>query len=155
VKEAQGSTITSLIGLNLNYNSLDNIQAPRNGFVAELKPEYAGVGGDSKFLRVAADARYYRELFDDVVGFVRLQGGHVQATSGDLRMIDHYFLGSNLVRGFSSFRHRSARRADRQRARRHDLCRRYARNAVPAAGPAARCRPARRDLRRCRYAVRL
>ncbi|POR48602.1 outer membrane protein assembly factor BamA [Bosea psychrotolerans] len=102
VKEAQGSTITSLIGLNLNYNSLDNIQKPRNGFVAELKPEYAGLGGDSKFLRVAADARYYRELFDDVVGFVRFQGGHVQATSGDLRMIDHYSMGSNLVRGFSS-----------------------------------------------------
>jgi outer membrane protein insertion porin family len=31
-----------------------------------------------------------------------LQGGHVQATSGDLRMIDHYFLGPNLVRGFAS-----------------------------------------------------
>jgi outer membrane protein insertion porin family len=55
--------------LNFNYNSLDNIQNPRNGFVAEIKPEFAGVGGDSKFLRVAADARYYREIFDDVVGF--------------------------------------------------------------------------------------
>ncbi|OYW64449.1 MAG: outer membrane protein assembly factor BamA, partial [Bosea sp. 12-68-7] len=39
--------------------------------------------------------------FDDVVGFVRVQGGHVQATSGDLRMIDHYFLGPTLVRGFA------------------------------------------------------
>jgi outer membrane protein insertion porin family len=101
VKEAQGSTLTSLVGLNFNYNSLDNIQAPRNGFVAELKPEFAGLGGDSKFLRVAADARYYRELFDDIVGFVRVQGGHVQATSGNLRMVDHYFLGPSLVRGFA------------------------------------------------------
>nr|WP_244595465.1 outer membrane protein assembly factor BamA [Bosea lathyri] len=101
VKEAAGTTLTSLVGLNFNYNSLDNVQNPRNGFVAELKPEFAGVGGDSKFLRVAADARYYREIFDDVVGFARLQGGHVQATSGDLRMIDHYFLGPTLVRGFA------------------------------------------------------
>ena len=38
---------------------------------------------------------------DDVVGFVRLQGGHVQATSGNLRMADHYFLGPSLVRGFA------------------------------------------------------
>ncbi|WP_069880722.1 outer membrane protein assembly factor BamA [Bosea sp. BIWAKO-01] len=101
VKEARGSTLTSLVGLTLNYNSLDNYQTPRNGFIAELKPEFAGLGGDSKFLRVAADARYYREIFDDVVGFLRVQGGHVQATEGNLRMIDHYFLGPSLVRGFA------------------------------------------------------
>jgi len=101
VKEAQGTTLTSLVGVNFNYNSLDNVQNPRNGFVAELKPEFAGVGGDSKFLRVSADARYYREIFDDVVGFIRGQAGHVQATSGNLRMIDHYFLGPTLVRGFA------------------------------------------------------
>ena len=102
VKEAQGSTLTSLVGLNFNYNSLDNVQTPRNGFVAELKPEFAGLGGDSKFLRIAADARYYREIFDDIVGFLRVQGGHVQATSGNLRMADHYFLGPSLVRGFAA-----------------------------------------------------
>jgi len=101
VKEAQGTTLTSLVGLNFNYNSLDSLQNPRNGFSAELKPEFAGVGGDSKFLRIAADARYYREIFDDVVGFLRVQGGHVQATSGNLRMVDHYFLGPSLVRGFA------------------------------------------------------
>jgi outer membrane protein insertion porin family len=101
VKEAQGTTLTSLVGLNFNYNSLDSVQSPRNGFLAELKPEFAGVGGDSKFLRIAADARYYREIFDDVVGFARIQGGHVQATSDNLRMIDHYFLGPSLVRGFA------------------------------------------------------
>lgn len=101
VKEAAGTTLTSLVGVNFNYNSLDNYQNPRNGVLMELKPEFAGVGGDSKFLRVAADARYYREIFDDVVGFARLQGGHVQSTSGELRMIDHYFLGPTLVRGFA------------------------------------------------------
>ena len=101
VKEAAGTTLTSLVGVNLTYNSLDNYANPRNGFFAEIKPEFAGVGGDSKFLRIAADARYYREIFEDVVGFARLQGGHVQATSGNLRMVDHYFLGPTLVRGFA------------------------------------------------------
>jgi outer membrane protein insertion porin family len=101
VKEAQGTTLTSLVGLNFNYNSLDNVRNPRNGFSAELKPEFAGLGGDSKFFRISADARYYREIFDDVVGMLRVQGGHVQATSGNLRMVDHYFLGPSLVRGFS------------------------------------------------------
>ncbi len=101
VKEAAGTTLTSLVGLNFNYNSLDSYQSPRNGFIAELKPEFAGVGGDSKFLRVSADARYYREFLEDFVGIARVQGGHVQATGDDLRMIDHYFLGPTLVRGFA------------------------------------------------------
>jgi outer membrane protein insertion porin family len=102
VKEAAGSTLTSLVGLNFNYNSLDNYQNPRNGFIAEIKPEFAGLGGDSKFLRVSADARYYREFLEDFVGIARVQGGHVQSTGGgDLRMIDHYFLGPSLVRGFA------------------------------------------------------
>lgn len=101
VKEAEGTTLTSLVGLNLNYNSLDNYQNPRNGLTVEVKPEFAGLGGDSKFLRISADARYYREFFDDFVGIARLQGGHVQATGDDLRMIDHYFLGPTLVRGFA------------------------------------------------------
>lgn len=102
VKEARGQTLTSLIGVNLNYNSLDNTQNPKNGLSIELKPEFAGLGGDSKFFRVAADARYYREIFDDVIGIVRAQGGHITSFGGPTRMIDHYFLGPSLVRGFAS-----------------------------------------------------
>ncbi len=75
IKEARGRRLTSMVGLSFVYNSLDNINNPKNGFYAELRPEIAGVGGDSKFFRVSGDARYYREIFDDVVGLVRLQGG--------------------------------------------------------------------------------
>lgn len=102
VKEARGQTLTSLIGLNLNYNSLDNTQNPKNGLSIELKPEFAGLGGDSKFFRVSADARYYREIYDDVVGILRAQAGHILSFGGPTRMIDHYFLGPTLVRGFAS-----------------------------------------------------
>lgn len=102
VKEARGETLTSLAGINFNYNSLDSIQKPKNGLVVELKPEFAGIGGDSRFFRVTADARYYRELYDDVVGIVRAQGGHILSFGGPTRMIDHFFLGPTLVRGFAS-----------------------------------------------------
>lgn len=102
VKEAKGKALTSLAGLTIVYNSLDSNANPRNGFYAELKPDFAGLGGDSKFLRVSGDARYYREVYDDVVAMARLQGGHIMATSGSVRMIDHYFLGPGLVRGFAS-----------------------------------------------------
>ncbi len=102
IKEARGQTLTSLLGLTLNYSSIDNIQLPKNGLSVEIKADYAGLGGDSKFFRVAADVRYYRELFDDVVGIARAQGGSIMSFGGPTRMIDHYFLGPTLVRGFAS-----------------------------------------------------
>ncbi len=102
IKGSQGSTLTSLAGLTLAYSTLDIIGNPKNGIYAELKPDVAGLGGDSKFFRVTGDARYYKELYEDVVGFVRFQGGHVQALdSNPLRITDQFFLGPSLVRGFA------------------------------------------------------
>jgi outer membrane protein insertion porin family len=102
IKEAAGETWTSAAGVTLAFSTLDNGKNPRNGFYAEVKPDVAGLGGDSKYIRVLGDARYYHELFEDVVGIARVQGGHVVGHSGnDLRIMDHFFLGPTLVRGFA------------------------------------------------------
>ncbi|MBD8905199.1 outer membrane protein assembly factor BamA [Methylorubrum zatmanii] len=102
LKGSQGSTLTSLAGVTLAYSTLDNLQRPSNGFYAEVKPDIAGLGGDSKFFRVTGDARYYKELWEDVVGFVRVQGGHISALDNNpLRITDQFFLGPSLVRGFA------------------------------------------------------
>ena len=113
VKESRGSTLTSLAGVTLAYNSVNDLRNPRNGLYAELKPEFAGLGGDSKFFRTTGEARFYKEIYEDVVGLVKIQGGHIEPTGrtrsttglqsagGDLRLVDHYFLGPTLVRGFA------------------------------------------------------
>ena len=113
VKESQGSTLTSLAGLTLAYNTVDNLKNPHSGIYVELKPEFAGLGGDSNYFRASGEARYYHEIYEDIVGLVKLQGGHLEPTGnnrtsngittfgGDLRLIDHYFLGPTLVRGFA------------------------------------------------------
>ncbi|WP_410369502.1 outer membrane protein assembly factor BamA [Chelatococcus asaccharovorans] len=102
IKEAAGKTITSLVGATFTYNTLDNIRNPHSGFFVEVKPDVAGLGGDSRFIRATAEARYYRELYDDVVGMIRVQGGRVQAFGDkDLRIVDNFFLGPSLVRGFA------------------------------------------------------
>ena len=107
-KQAQGTTLTSLAGLTLLYNSLDNQKTPTSGILAELRPEVAGLGGDSKFFRVTADARYFYPIADEVTGILRAQGGHISGIGkvdntygGQVRMIDHFFMGPNLVRGFA------------------------------------------------------
>ncbi|MXQ10961.1 outer membrane protein assembly factor BamA [Microvirga makkahensis] len=107
IKESQGSTITSLAGLTFNYNTLDSTRDPRNGFYAEVKTDFAGLGGDSRYFRATGDARYYHELFEDIVGIARVQGGHIMglgndSDGADLRIVDHFFMGPSLVRGFAT-----------------------------------------------------
>ena len=75
---------------------------PTSGLLIEFKQDFAGVGGDVNFIRTTVDARSYYEVFNDVVAVLRLQGGHI-AGWGDkeLRMLDHFQMGPNLVRGFA------------------------------------------------------
>jgi outer membrane protein insertion porin family len=102
VKEASGKYITSLVGLNFVYNSLNDPKNPSSGILAEFKPEIAGLGGDSRFIRMVGDVRYYYPVYDDVVGILRAQGGHIQAFGKDkLRLTDHFNPGPQLVRGFA------------------------------------------------------
>jgi outer membrane protein insertion porin family len=111
IKESQGKTLTSLAGLTFNYNTLDSVKDPRNGFYGEVKTDFAGLGGDSRYFRATGDARYYYELFEDIVGMARVQGGHIMGfdnnnsgigSGGDLRIVDHFFMGPSLVRGFAT-----------------------------------------------------
>jgi outer membrane protein insertion porin family len=103
IKESQGTSMTSLAGLTFNYNTLDNTKDPRNGAYAELKTDVAGLGGDSRYFRATGDARYYYEIFEDIVGIGRAQAGHIVGFGDDdVRIVDHFFMGPSLVRGFAS-----------------------------------------------------
>ena len=55
------------------------------------------------FIRTTGDVRYYYELISDIVAVLRLQGGHITGWGGkELRMLDHFQMGPNLVRGFAT-----------------------------------------------------
>jgi outer membrane protein insertion porin family len=98
---AGGPVITSLVGYTLSHNSLDNNRNPTKGVLTELRQDFAGVGGDVKFVRTTADLYGYHEIISDVVGLVHLQGGAISGWDGGLRMLDHFQMGPNLVRGFA------------------------------------------------------
>jgi outer membrane protein insertion porin family len=120
IKQAtlQGSVVTSLVGYNLVFNVLDSNKSPTNGLLVELRQDFAGVGGDVSYMRTTGDVRYYYELYSDYVLMLRGQGGHIMgfgdqsvtnpvsgvtiANLPGLRMLDHFFMGPNLVRGFAS-----------------------------------------------------
>src|SRR5215475_7598323 len=102
-KELQnGAVLTSALGYSLNYNTLDNNKNPTDGLLVDFKQDFAGVGGDVTYLKSQIDAKYYTPLVPDIVGLIHLQGGILnQVGNNDLRMLDHFQMGPNLVRGFA------------------------------------------------------
>jgi outer membrane protein insertion porin family len=99
--------LTSLVGYDLTYNTLDNNRNPTSGTLAVVKQDFAGAGGDVQFIRTTGDVRTYYEAISDIVGVLHLQGGYIagwgsKSVDGtNLRMLDHFQLGPALVRGFA------------------------------------------------------
>jgi len=99
---ANGKTLTSAVGYTLNYNTLDNNKNPTDGLLVDFRQDFAGVGGDVTYLKTAIDAKYFSPLVSDIVGVIHLQGGILnQVGNNQIRMLDHFQMGPNLVRGFA------------------------------------------------------
>jgi outer membrane protein insertion porin family len=99
---AGGQTLTSAVGYSLNYNTLDNNKNPTDGLVVDFKQDFAGVGGDVSYLKSAVDAKYYTPLVADIIGLLHVQGGILNKVGNtELRMLDQFQMGPNLVRGFA------------------------------------------------------
>lgn len=99
---AGGATLTSALGYTLNYNTLDNNKNPTDGLLVDFRQDFAGVGGDVSYLKTAVDAKYFTPLVSDIVGVIHLQGGILnQVGNNQIRMLDHFQMGPNLVRGFA------------------------------------------------------
>ena len=99
---ANGATWTSSVGYSLTYNTLDNNKNPTDGLLIDWKQDFAGVGGDVAYLKSAIDGKYYTPLVGDVIGLVHVQSGILNHVGDQqLRMLDQFQMGPNLVRGFA------------------------------------------------------
>ncbi len=112
---ALGAYLTSMVGYGLTYNTLDNNKNPTNGLLVSFGQDFAGVGGDVSYLRTTIDVRGYYEVVSDLVSILHLQAGDMlgfnkcPASAGpggcggsgnEVRMLDDFKMGPNLVRGF-------------------------------------------------------
>jgi outer membrane protein insertion porin family len=99
---ANGAALTSAVGYSLDYNTLDNNRNPTDGLLIDVRQDFAGVGGNVTYLKSAMDAKFYTPLVADIVGLIHLQGGILtQVGDNQIRMLDHFQMGPNLVRGFA------------------------------------------------------
>jgi outer membrane protein insertion porin family len=102
VELSNGAYLTSEVGYGLTYNTLDNNKLPTSGLFASFGQDFAGAGGDVAYMRSTADVRAYYEVVTDLVSILHLQGGNIVGLNngGEVRMLDDFKMGPNLVRGF-------------------------------------------------------
>lgn len=107
--------VTSSLTWTLVYDTVDNRTTPRDGYFARLRQTVAGLGGDAEYVQTTLDARAFRTLSTDLdlVASVRVQAGNVWSwNDDDLLIVDGFFKGADLVRGFDSLGPRDATTRD-------------------------------------------
>lgn len=94
---------TSSIGSSVTYDGRDNKKRPTEGIYYSLTQDLAGVGGDVRFVRSTGDLRAYYPVADSVTFAGRVTGGIIDGWGGqDVRLLDLFYKGGDLVRGFAS-----------------------------------------------------
>ena len=157
---ARRRSIVSLVGYTLTYNTLDNNKNPTSGIYRRVQ---AGFRRRRRRRELHPHHRRRAQLLRSGPGRRRRAARCKAAMSTgwggkDLRMLDHFQMGPNLVRGFApaGIGPRDLTPGTTQRcARRHDVLGRQRRVPDAAVLPAEGFRHQGRGLRRCRLAVEL
>lgn len=101
VKEQEGRYSLSMIGQELSWDKRDSRINPTQGFYTSLGADYAGIGADTKFVRLNLMGIQYFEVAEDVVLSIRGDAGHIWGMDGqDVRINHRYYLGDSSFRGF-------------------------------------------------------
>lgn len=97
-----GSRATSLVAYTFYMDKRDNPVRPTKGYELMFKQDFAGLGGDSKYIKTELEMTAYKKLFfDDVLGSAKWKWGYIQGLDGDfVRLSDRFRKGGNSFRGF-------------------------------------------------------
>ena len=99
-----GSNITSSIGYTLTHDRRNDVIEPSEGYILKLDQDFAGLGGDTRYVRTEASAKAFTRLIsDEIIGSIEVAGGAIVGF-GDYEpnISDRFFLGGDTFRGFES-----------------------------------------------------
>ena len=105
--DAIGNRVTSTIGYSFVYDSLNSRLRPTKGQRFVFSQDFAGLGGDVRYLRTKVDYDRYWDIGSNFIFSVHGDGGYVKALQGNrgpgtdpVRIIDRFYLGEPYFRGF-------------------------------------------------------
>ncbi len=100
IRREQGGRVTSAIGHTLKWDRRDNVFLPSEGFVVRIDQDFAGLGGDNRYVRHELRAAWYYSVVPDVVVNLGIRAGHILGLGGDVHLADRFFIGGSTLRGF-------------------------------------------------------
>jgi len=106
--DALGNRLSSILGLSVNYNSLNSSLRPTRGRRVSISSEFAGLGGDVRYVRLRGQAQQFWNVFNSGFIFsISAEGGTIVALQDrggvgvdDIQLTDRFFLGEPRFRGF-------------------------------------------------------
>jgi outer membrane protein insertion porin family len=105
--DALGKRTSSILGASLVWDNLNNRIRPSRGHRIVGNVDFAGLGGNVKYLRGRVNAAKYWGLGSGFIFSVQGEGGYIHALednnepfTDDVRLTDRFFLGEPQMRGF-------------------------------------------------------
>jgi len=103
IKEQMGNFVTSSMSHSLTYDRTDSRVLPKNGYILTGTQEYAGLGGNTKYLKHDVDGKVFKSFVENkyTVKF-SAAAGHIKGVGGKkVRISDRFNLGDYSLRGFA------------------------------------------------------
>ncbi len=103
VQEEAGARLSSVVGQSLLYDRRDNRLLPTSGFYMSLGTDFAGLGGDVKYVRANLSGGWYYSIAPSwVLGLTTESGGILGVFGDKVRIEDRFFVGGDNLRGFKN-----------------------------------------------------
>jgi len=104
LKDEEGTRVTSAITFGVTRDSRDNISAPTKGGLTVMTLDFAGLGGDSKFVKAIAATTYFKPIWFGHILSGRAEVGYGFGWSDEpLPVFERFYLGGpNTIRSFKA-----------------------------------------------------
>ena len=104
IKEQVGNYVTSSIAHSLSYDRVDSVVLPKNGFLVSGTQEFAGLDGNTKYLKHEIDGKAFKSFVDNkyTVKFSASIGVIKGIKGKKVRISDRFNVGDANLRGFAS-----------------------------------------------------
>ncbi|MEM6887818.1 MAG: outer membrane protein assembly factor BamA [Pseudomonadota bacterium] len=96
-----GAQSSSALGYTYTFDSRTTGLDPNSGYLLEFSQDFAGLGGDSTYIRTRGRAVAETKVFSEEVTLrATLEGGYLSFSSGINRAADRFLLNTDIIRGF-------------------------------------------------------
>lgn len=100
---AAGAQTASSLGYTYSYDTRRAGIDPTSGVLLQFGQDFAGLGGDSKFVKTTAKVVGEKQILNEEVTLrASLEGGALAWSEGNNRVVDRFLLGPSIMRGFES-----------------------------------------------------